>query len=451
MRPFIAADDLDRTPQRAYAGALPVMARHVLLHAPAAPGQRVERKKVDPVRLSSRPAYRIIATAIAAALLAAPATFAAPALADTTSTPTPAKPDPAPSAIPVPTDPATLAFRAELARRQAAVDAFTFQLDQLDREFGIAAEEYNAAAEALKAIQERLDASHSDLGAAAEALTEQQSLLDTRLTAMYKDGQSAPAEILLGSTSIPDFLERLDFVRTISSADADLAKQLRLQHGQVSQQEADLKVAEIQAQALEFSLKARKIEIELRLGERQAMLASAQSDLLSMLDSEASRRSSQENVLWREILSGAGKAGATVDPYSPAETILSYHGIPYVWAGAAPSGFDCSGLTMYVMRQHGVELPHHAASQYLLGTRVPVSDLRSGDLVFFGSPVYHVGMYIGGGYFVQAPRTGDFVKVSKLADRSDFVGARRYAWKYRTGAPMGVSGVSLPSNLPTKR
>ena len=103
------------------------------------------------------------------------------------------------------------------------------------------------------------------------------------------------------------------------------------------------------------------------------------------------------------------------------------------------------------MRQHGVELPHHAASQYLMGTRVATKDLRPGDLVFFGSPVYHVGMYIGGGYFVQAPRTGDFVKVSKLADRNDYVGARRYSWKYRVGKPMGVSGVSLPSSLSVSR
>lgn len=396
-------------------------------------------------------AYRMTTIALAAVLATAGTAYAAPVETTSTPSPAPAKPAPAPSVIPVPVDPVTERFRAELQRRQAELDAFKTQLDQLDRDLGIAAEEYNAATLRLQELSERLEMTRADLGAAETALTAQQKVFSERVEAMYRDGELSSAEILLGSRSIPDFLERLDFIRTISSADADLVKQLRSERDRIATQEQELKDAEIEARALEFTLKSRKIEIELRIADRQALYNARQSDLAALLDGEAARRSGEELALFRSILAGAASAGVDIEPSGPAETVLSYHGIPYVWAGAAPSGFDCSGLTMYVLRQHGVNLPHHAASQYLLGLPVTASQLRAGDLVFFGSPVYHVGMYIGGGYFVHAPRTGDFVKVSRLADRSDFVGARRYPWRYRVGRPMGVAGVSVPANLPGSR
>jgi peptidoglycan DL-endopeptidase CwlO len=168
------------------------------------------------------------------------------------------------------------------------------------------------------------------------------------------------------------------------------------------------------------------------------MMAAAQNDLRALLDKEAGRRSNDQSALLTDVLSGASKAGIVVEPGSPVETALAYHGVPYVWAGATPSGFDCSGLILYVYKQHGVTLPHYSGSQFLLGEKVAAADLQPGDVVFFGSPIHHVGMYIGGGYFLHAPRTGDFVKTSKLADRSDFAGARRYPWQYRVGSPLNA-------------
>ena len=106
---------------------------------------------------------------------------------------------------------------------------------------------------------------------------------------------------------------------------------------------------------------------------------------------------------------------------------MQFLGVPYVWGGASPSGFDCSGFSMYVYAQVGVSLPHHAASQYGMGTPVSRDQLQAGDLVFFNG-LGHMGIYIGGGQFIHAPHTGDVVKISSLSQdwyARTWVGARR--------------------------
>lgn len=104
---------------------------------------------------------------------------------------------------------------------------------------------------------------------------------------------------------------------------------------------------------------------------------------------------------------------------------LAVLGTPYVWDAAGPSSFDCSGLTMWAWSHAGVPLNHYTGDQVNEGARVTPNQLLPGDLVLFGSDLHHVGMYLGEGYMIDAPDTGDVVKVQLVADDGDFAVAVR--------------------------
>ncbi len=108
-------------------------------------------------------------------------------------------------------------------------------------------------------------------------------------------------------------------------------------------------------------------------------------------------------------------AGALAAPSTQAGAVVqaatAQVGKPYVWGAAGPASFDCSGLVLWAWAQEGVRLPRIAADQQAWATPVPISQLAPGDLVFFGTPAHHVGIYVGGGLMVDAPHTGANVSV----------------------------------------
>ena len=154
----------------------------------------------------------------------------------------------------------------------------------------------------------------------------------------------------------------------------------------------------------------------------------------------------QEQANNPSLATGLPSFVPTGDSGGVVSVAAQYLGVPYVWAGATPSGFDCSGLVQYVFAQLGISLPHNTVAQWHdpIAVSVPRDALQPGDLVFFNR-LDHVGIYIGGGYFIDAPHTGTDVRIDSLSDgwyASNYDGAKRILGAQFGGTPQ-TGGVTM--------
>jgi len=340
--------------------------------------------------------------------------------------------------------PAAFATPGTVSGKQAEAQAVLGQIQSLDANLEHAVDAYNLANERLAGIEADLRDNKLQLRLAQSNLKHAQAMLSARLVAIYtSDGENTGLDVLLGASSIDDLMSRIDTVNRTSDQSAEVLKQVKIFRTTVREQKARLDNAHVQQAKLVAERSAQKASIEGQLAERRQLLSSIKSEIDRI---QAAERAQQAQLAAQararlatngaEVLNAS--AGAITDPSDPIYApppgkyggvvgiAMQYLGTPYVYGGASPGGFDCSGLVMYVFGQVGVSLPHNAAAQYGYGVPVSQSQLQAGDLVFFNG-LGHVGIYIGGGQFIHAPHTGDFVKISSLSGwySSTYVGARR--------------------------
>jgi cell wall-associated NlpC family hydrolase len=321
------------------------------------------------------------------------------------------------------------------------------QIQQLDSSLERAIEAYDLANVKLAHIKHDLTTNTHNLGVAKKSLKTAQQELSSRLVDMYtSDGGDSTLSVLLGSQSLDQMLNGIDAVDRLSEQDTTVLRQVAYFRRQVKQKQVQLKNAHAAQESVVSQRAAAKASIASQLGQRKALLNSIQGQIVQLQAQERARQAeiqreaqarlaSQQQAAGQAALvqtvqppSGGGGGGIAPPPHygGVVGIAMRYLGVPYVWGGASPAGFDCSGFTMYVYAQVGVSLPHNAAAQYGYGAPVSQGDLQPGDLVFFDG-LGHVGLYIGGGQFIHAPHTGDVVKISSLSGwyAATYVGARR--------------------------
>jgi cell wall-associated NlpC family hydrolase len=356
--------------------------------------------KGDTRGVQSQPIKRVVAGALAAAAVITVVSVGLPASAVT---------------LPAPQSPPTNSADALAQYRAAAQQAEKLNEDALQ------------AQDDLNAKQADLAKANGDMATAAQKVQSAQAdeakfqtVVDQFADASFISGaEFNKLSALLTGTSAQDFLDRSSALAVLADnknkALADFTG--AVQAADTAQQQA----SDARSRAQGASDAAAQLLNDLHA--QQAALQKQLRDLQSLSTKlSASDKASQKDT--------GGSAPGLPAPSSDAQTAinvaLSKLGSSYVWGATGPSTFDCSGLTQYAYKAAGISLPRTSQAQSTTGMAVSRSQLQPGDLVFYGSPVHHVGIYLGDGKMVHAPDTGDVVKISPL--QNDYSGARRVAY-----------------------
>ena len=317
---------------------------------------------------------------------------------------------------------ANSALGSPVSDKKARLSEVQAKLERVGTQVEKAVEYYNQAVTKLETTRHKIKENQRLLTAAERNLAIANRQLAARAQSIYKAPETGFVDVVFAARTFDDLVAQFDLMQRLGNSDVDLVRSVTAYEREIKDRRIALRADEKTAAKLLDEQRAQKSAILATESRMKRLEGGLKSDIKLLLAQQAAaaRAAAQQAAAGSSVSGGGGTTDGPppLDPGGPGHPEVvaiaqRYLGIPYLWGGASPNtGFDCSGLVLYVYAQVGVQLSHGATDQQRASKPVPLNALQPGDLVFYGnaSYSYHVAIYAGGGQTIEAARTGTLVR-----------------------------------------